>query len=119
LERKIKDGKSTVMKISKIGCGRASVHDFESSDYREYCYVESDLEEWEDAEQSLKWLRGFVNSKVGIHEDVDELERRRNSLNQEIRHLEMRVADASAKWNKIDSFMKKLDAAVEFDPIPF
>ncbi len=107
------------MNIRKIGYGRATVHDFESSDYREYCYMEADLEPWEGVDESLKLLRGLVCSKVGIHEDIYEMEERKEALKLELKHLESRIAEATQKWNKIDSFMKKLGTAVEFDPIPF
>ncbi|MEG4427081.1 MULTISPECIES: hypothetical protein [unclassified Microcoleus] len=107
------------MEIKKIGYGRASVHDFESTDYREYCYVEADLEAWEDAEQSLKLLRSFVNGKVGIYENIDELERQREALKVEVNHLRVQKDEAKKQWDKIEAFFKKLDLNPEYDPIPF
>jgi hypothetical protein len=112
-------GAMLIMHINKIGYGRASVRDFESYDCREYCYMEATLEPWEGVDESLKLLRSQVCSKVNINEDISELEERREKLQGAIKHLEGRIAEATNKWNKIDGFMKKLDAAVEFDPIPF
>jgi hypothetical protein len=107
------------MDICTIGYGRGSTHDFESSNFREYVYMEAKLEPWEGTEESLVLLKQIVCSKVGILEDVEELEERRMFLSDELAHLLNRINEAKQKWEKIDAFMKKFDAAVEFDPIPF
>jgi SMC interacting uncharacterized protein involved in chromosome segregation len=107
------------MQVYTIGYGRGSTHDFESSNFREYVYMEAKLEPWEGTEESLALLKQIVCSKVGIRENVEELEERRRFLADELAHLLSRINEAKQKWEKIDGFMKKLDAAVEFDPIPF
>lgn len=107
------------MKISTIGYGRGSTHDFESSNFREYVYMQARLESWEDAETSLSLLRQMVCSKVGISEDVENLEERRQSLSVDLAHILDRIEEAQQRWNKIESFMEKVWAVVEFDPIPF
>lgn len=107
------------MQIKKIGYGRASIHDFESSNTREYCYMEADIEPWEDVDKSLALLRSSVCSKVGIYEDFEKMEEQREVLKIELEHFNLRISEATQKWNKIDSFMKKLELAVDFDPIPF
>ena len=107
------------MEINNIGYGRGSVHDFESSNFREYVYMQAKLEPWEGTEESLKILRELVCSQVGIKEDVEEMEERRSSLRSELTHLQSRITEAKQKWDEIESFMKKIGAVVEFDPIPF
>jgi len=109
------------MNISTIGYGRGSTHadDFESSGFREYVYMEAKLEPWENPEESLSLLRQVVCPKVGIRENVEELEDRRQFLSAELAHILGRIEEAQQKWNKIESFMEKLGANVEFDPIPF
>ncbi|MEG4372997.1 hypothetical protein QUB29_26435 [Microcoleus sp. B4b_D2] len=110
------------MKTTKIGYGRASVHDFESSDYREYCYIEADLEPWEDTEESLSLLRQRVCAKVGIRDDVAALELRQRSLREEIRQQEEAVEKLRQKWESLKSFNKKIEEITlnpDFDPIPF
>ncbi|MEG4807917.1 hypothetical protein QUA82_09835 [Microcoleus sp. F8-D3] len=110
------------MKTRKIGCGRASVHDFESTDYREYCYIEADLEPWEDADESLALLRQQVCAKVGIREDVQALELRQRSLREEVRQLEEVVEKLRKKWDSLKSLNQKIEEITlnpDFDPIPF
>jgi predicted RNase H-like nuclease (RuvC/YqgF family) len=110
------------MKVRKIGYGRASVHDFESTDYREYCYIEADLEPWEDVDESLATLRQRVCSKVGIREDVQALELRQRSIREEIRQQEETVEMLRQKWESLKSLNRKIEEITlnpDFDPIPF
>ncbi|WP_293135891.1 hypothetical protein [Microcoleus sp. bin38.metabat.b11b12b14.051] len=107
------------MNICTIGYGRGSTHDFESSNYREYVYMEAKLEPWENTEESLILLRQVVCSKIGLSESVTELESQRESLSTELAHILNRIEEARQRWSKIESFMEKIGSAVEFDPIPF
>lgn len=110
------------MKTVRIGYGRASVHDFESTDYREYCYIEAELESWEDVDESIATLRQRVCSKVGIREDVQALELRQRSLREEIRQQEEVVEKLRKKWESLKSLNQKIEEITlnpDFDPIPF
>lgn len=107
------------MEVSTIGYGRGSTYDFESSNFREYVYMEAKLEPWESTEESLSLLRQMVCEKVGISENIEELEGRRQSLSAQLTHILSRIDEAQQRWNKIESSMEKVGAAVEFDPIPF
>ncbi len=107
------------MQVRTIGYGRSTVHDFESSDFRECCYIEATLESWEDVDESLGVLRERVCLKVGISEDIREMEKRREELKSEIKHYESLVIEANRQWTRIATFMKKLDDIVGLDPIPF
>lgn len=106
------------MNISTIGYGRGSTHDFESSNFREYVYMEAKLEAWEGTEESLALLRQIVCSKVGVQEDIEEMEKRRVSLRTELNYFESRIVEAKQKWDRVEKFMKKFDDE-GFDPIPF
>lgn len=81
--------------------------------------MEANLEPWEGVNESLQLLRGLVCSKVGIREDIKEMEERRQALRTELARLDSRVAEATEKWAKVDAFMKKFELATGFDPIPF
>lgn len=108
------------MQVYTIGYGRGSVHDFESSDFREYCYMEAVLETWEDVEESLKILRQRVCSQVGISEDIEDLEHQRQNLQIEISKLKLEVEIAKKKWEQCKSFSEKIESLIgEHDPIPF
>lgn len=111
------------MKIVKIGYGRASVHDFESTDYREYCYFEVTIEDWEDPQQTLELLRQKVCREVGITEDIQALQSQREALEQENQELEATVIELRKKWHILKELRERIDEIEklkqDFDPIPF
>lgn len=111
------------MKIVKVGYGRASVHDFESTDYREYCYMEAHLEEWEDPEQSLQLLRRKVCAEVGVSEGIQALQLQRRSLEEENRQIEAAVIELRKKWHNLKELHEKINEIEGlkkgFNPIPF
>lgn len=111
------------MEVVKIGYGRASVHDFESSDYREYCYMEATIESWENPEQSLQLLRRKVCEEVGVSENIQALQLQRRSLEEENRQLEAAVVELRKKWHNLKELHEKI-SEIEvlkkgFDPTPF
>ena len=108
------------MQVCTIGYGRSTVHDFESSDFRECCYMEATLESWEDVDESLGVLRERVCLKVGISEDIDALERRRQNLQNEISKLDLQIETTRKKWQECKAFSEKIQSLIgENDPIPF
>lgn len=108
------------MRICTIGYGRGSTHDFESSNFREYVYMQAELEPWEGTEESLKNLRDRVCSKVGISEDIDALERRRQDLQSQISKLDLQIETTRKKWQECKAFSEKVQSLIgEHDPIPF
>lgn len=109
------------MRVIKIGYGRTSVHDFESSDYREYCYMEASLEDSEDIDQSLQSLRQRVCAEVGgVSEDIKLLQLQRESLEEEKLQLEAVVVDLRQRWNNLKEINSKVGEIEKgFNPLPF
>ena len=83
------------------------------------------LEDFEDQDSVLNWLKVRVDNELGIThkqiiEDLEKLQGRKDYLSHEIEQLESELQHTEKRWEKAKSFMESHGISVkDGDSIPF
>jgi predicted nucleic acid-binding Zn-ribbon protein len=86
----------------------------------ERLYATAELEEGESPEQALTELQTWVDDRLNLKKEVQDLGKQRLELTDQLKELQRNIGDAEVKWNKTKAFLEKhgVDPS-QYDDIPF
>ncbi len=92
---------------------------------RQSLRLEATVEENEDEQSVLDWLKSKVDYELGFTNDDLKLKNQKlldakRSIEQEIKDLEHQLHQAKQRWEKVKAFLEKLGVPLPLeDDIPF
>lgn len=78
-----------------------------------------EVTESDNVDQVMDELRQTAFDRLGVKEQVRDLDDRKEYLENQLMELQKQIDAARQKWNKITQFMSKLGMNPNADDIPF